>query len=94
MLLLDQLNAFPADDSSRELVLLCKRIATALSYSVMKHKVELPSPNIMDVEPYLNAFHSFLGDIAVAMNDLQPKVVEVVKEPEPEPEPDVWCPMI
>ena len=97
MLLIDQLMTFSADDSSRELVLLCKRIATALSYAVMKHKVELPAPNIMDVEPYLNAFQHFLADIAVAMNDLQPKVVEVKApepEPEPEPEPDEWLPMI
>lgn len=91
MLLIDQLVSFSADDSSRDLVLLCKRIATALSYSVMKHKVELPTPNLMDVELYLNAFQQFLEDIAVAMNDLQPKVV-VTKEPEPEPEE--WMPMI
>ena len=100
MLLIDQLMSFSVDDSSRALVLLCKRIATALSYAVMKHKVELPAPNIMDVEPYLNAFQQFLADIALAMNDLQPKVVEVVKEPEPEPEPESepepeeWLPMI
>ena len=95
MLLIDQLVGFSVDDSSRDLVLLCKRIATALSYAVMKHKVELPVPNIMDVELYLNAFQQFLEDIAVAMNDLQPKVV-VPKEPEPtpEPEPDEWFPMI
>ena len=99
MVLLEQLNSFSVDDSLRELLLLCKRIATALSYSVMQHKVELPQPNIMDAEPYLNAFQSFLGDIAIAMNDLQPKVVEVVKEPELEPEPEPpaeeeWMPMI
>jgi len=96
MVLLEQLNSFSVDDSLRELLVLCKRIATALSYSVMQHKVEMPAPNIMDAEPYLNAFLSFLDDIAVAMNDLQPKEV-VVKEPEPEPEPpveDEWMPMI
>ena len=95
MLLIEQLVSFSADDSSRDLVVLCKRIATALSYSVMKHKVELPAPNLMDVELYLNAFQQFLEDIAVAMNDLQPKVVvDVEPEPEPEPEPEEWMPMI
>lgn len=95
MLLIDQLVSFSADDSSRDLVVLCKRIATALSYSVMKHKVELPAPNLMDVELYLNAFQQFLEDIAVAMNDLQPKVVVAKEpEPEPEPEPEEWMPMI
>ncbi|MBR4148019.1 MAG: hypothetical protein IKU00_09085 [Bacteroidales bacterium] len=94
--LIDQLETFSPDDSLRELVLLDRRIAVALSYAVMKQKVELSVPNIMDVEPYLNVFKQFLEDIAVAMNDLQPKVVEVVKEPEPEPEPEpeIWCPQI
>ncbi len=97
MLLIDQLRSFSLDDSLRELMLLCRRISTALGYSVMQNKVELPTPFIMDAEPYLNAFLSFLSDIATAMNDLQPKVVEVVKEPEPEPEPpkeEEWFPMI
>lgn len=94
MILLDQLNSFSVDESSRELVLLCKRIATALSYSVFKHKAELPAPNIMDIEPYLNAFKVFMNDISVAMNDLKPTVVEVVKEKEPEPVEDVFCPII
>ena len=94
--LIDQLETFSPDDSLRELVLLDRHIAVALSYAVMKQKVELSVPNIMDVEPYLNVFKQFLEDIAVAMNDLQPKVVEVVKEPEPEPEPEpeIWCPQI
>jgi len=95
MLLIDQLNSFSVDDSLRELMVLCKRIATALCYSVMQQKVVIPVPNIMDVEPYLNAFVSFMGDIATAMNDLQPKVVEAPKEPEPEPPAeDEWMPMI
>jgi hypothetical protein len=52
----------------------------------------------MDIAPYLNAFKYFLSDVATAMNDLKPIVVEV-KEPEPEPEPeppveDVYCPII
>jgi hypothetical protein len=93
MILLEQLNSFSVDESSRELVLLCKRIATALSYSVYKRKAELPAPNIMDIEPYLNAFKVFMSDIAVAMNDLKPMVVEV-KEKEPEPVEDVFCPII
>lgn len=96
MVLLDQLANFSVDDSSRELVLLCKRIATALSYSILNHKSELPAPNINDIEPYLNAFMKFVEDIAAAMNDLQPKVVEV-KEKEKEPGPpvvDEWMPMI
>ena len=98
MILLDQLNNFMVDDSLRELMVLCMKIVTALSYSIYKHKTELNPPIIMDVEPFLNAFKAFLGDVAVAMNDLQPKVVEVVKEPEPEPEPepvvDEWMPAI
>ncbi len=94
MILLDQLNSFSIDDSSRELVLLCKRIATALSYSIYKHKAELPAPNIMDIEPYLDAFKAFLADAAVAMNDLKPTVaMPVEEEPEP-PVEDVFCPMI
>lgn len=98
MILLEQLNNFMVDDSMRELMVLCMKIVTALSYSVYKEKTELNPPIIMDVEPFLIAFKAFLGDIAVAMNDLQPKVVEVVKEPEPEPEPepvvDEWMPAI
>ena len=98
MILLEQLNNFMVDDSLRELMVLCVKIVTALSYSVYKHKTELNPPIIMDVEPYLNAFKAFLGDVAVAMNDLKPTVVEVVKEPEPEPEPepvvDEWMPAI
>ena len=95
MILIDQLASFSVDESSRELVILCKKIATALSYSVFKHKAELPAPNIMDIEPYLNAFKAFLGDITIAMNDLKP-VAAPVKEPEPKPEPevDVFCPII
>ena len=96
MLLLEQLLAFPVDDSSRELVVLCKRIASALGYSVYKQRPDLPAPNLMDIGPYLNAFKFFLSDVATAMNDLKPVVVEV-KEPEPEPEPpveDVFCPII
>ena len=96
MLLLEQLSSFPVDDSSRELVVLCKRIASALGYSVYKQRPDLPSPNLMDIAPYLNAFKFFLSDVATAMNDLKPTVVEV-KEPEPEPEPpveDVYCPII
>ena len=96
MILLEQLNNFMVDDSLRELMVLCMKIVTALSYSVYKHKTDLNPPIIMDVEPFLNAFKAFLGDIAVAMNDLKPVVVEVVKEPEPEPEPVVeeWMPAI
>ena len=94
MLLIDQLASFSVDDSLRELVLLCKRIATALSYSILKHKSELPMPNIMNVEPYFDAFMAFLDDMSVAMNDLKPMVVEVKeKEPEP-PVVDEWMPMI
>lgn len=96
MLLLEQLASFPVDDSSRELVVLCKRIASALGYSVYKQRPDLPSPNLMDIAPYLNAFKFFLSDVATAMNDLKATVVEV-KEPEPEPEPpveDVFCPII
>jgi len=96
MLLLEQLASFPVDDSSRELVVLCKRIASALGYSVYKQRPDLPSPNLMDIAPYLNAFKFFLSDVATAMNDLKPSVVEV-KESEPEPEPpveDVFCPII
>lgn len=96
MLLLEQLASFPVDDSSRELVVLCKRIASALGYSVYKQRPDLPSPNLMDIAPYLNAFKFFLSDVATAMNDLKPTVVEV-KESEPEPEPpveDVFCPII
>ena len=96
MLLLEQLASFPVDDSSRELVMLCTRIASALGYSVYKQRPDLPSPNLMDIAPYLNAFKFFLSDVATAMNDLKPTVVEV-KEPEPEPEPpveDVFCPII
>lgn len=96
MILIDQLVSFSVDESLRDLALLCKRIATGLSYSVFKHKAELPAPNIMDIEPYLNTFKAFLGDISVAMNDLRPVAV-TVKEPEPEPEPpveDVFCPII
>ena len=99
MILLEQLSNFMVDGSLRDLMLLCMKIVTALSYSVYKHKTELNPPIIMDVEPYLNAFKAFLGDITVAMNDLKPTVVEVVKEPEPEPEPepkpvDEWMPAI
>ena len=94
MLLIDQLASFSVDDSSRELVLLCKRIATALSFSLLKHKSELPMPNIMNIEPYLDAFLKFIDDMAVAMNELKPVVVEVKeKEPEP-PVVDEWMPMI
>ena len=94
MLLLEQLAAFPVDDSSRELVVLCKRIASALGYSVYKQRPDLPSPNLMDIAPYLNAFMSFLTDVATAMNDMKPTFVEV-KQPEPEtPEEDVFCPII
>ncbi len=96
MMLIDQLASFSIDESLRDLALLCKRIATGLSYSVFKQKAELPAPNIMDIETYLNAFKAFLGDISVAMNDLKPLTV-MVKEPEPEPEPpveDVFCPII
>jgi len=94
MILLDQLSSFSLDDSSRELVLLCKRIATALSYSIYKHKAELPAPNIMDIEPYLDAFKTFLADAAVAMNDLKPTVaMPVEEEPEP-PVEEAFCPMI
>lgn len=96
LLLLEQLASFPVDDSSRELVVLCKRIASALGYSVYKQRPDLPSPNLMDIAPYLNAFKFFLSDVATAMNDLKATVVEV-KEPEPEPEPpveDVFCPII
>ena len=92
--LIDQLMSFSVDDSSRELVLLCKRIASTLSYAVFKHKAELPAPNIMNIEPYLDVFMHFLDDIAVAMNDLKPAVVEVVKEKEPDPVVDEWMPMI
>ena len=94
--LIDQLTSFSVDDSSRELVLLCKRIATALSFAIYKHKAELPAPNIMNVEPYLDAFIQFLEDSAVAMNDLKPMMMEV-KEVEKEPEPpvvDEWMPII
>lgn len=96
MLLLEQLASFPVDDSSRELVMLCKRIASALGYSVYKQRPDLPPPNLMDVGPYLDAFKFFLSDVAKAMNDLKPTVVEI-EEPEPEPEPpveDVFCPII
>ncbi len=92
--LMDQLAGFSVDDSSRELVLLCKRIACALSFAIHKQKAELPAPNIMNIEPYLDAFVQFLEDAAVAMNDLKPMVVEVKeKEPEP-PAVDEWMPMI
>lgn len=95
LFLLEQLNSFSVDESLRDLVVLCKKITTVLSYSVFKHKTELPVPNLMDIEPYLNAFKAFLGDIAVAMNDLKPIVVEVAKEEEPEPPvEDVFCPII
>ena len=98
MILLEQLASFPVDDSSRELVMLCKRVASALGYSVYKQRPDLPAPNLMDIAPYLNAFKFFLSDVATAMNDLKATVVEV-KEPEPEPEPeppveDVFCPII
>lgn len=96
MVLIDQLATFSVDDSSRELVLLCKRISTALSFSIYKHKSELPAPNIMDIEPYLDAFTTFLADAAVAMNDLKATVAMPVEE-EQESEPpveDVFCPMI
>ena len=78
------------------MVVLCKRIASALGDSVYKQRPDLPSPNLMDIAPYLNAFKFFLSDVATAMNDLKPTVVEV-KESEPEPEPpveDVFCPII
>ncbi len=94
--LIDQLTGFSVDDSLRELVLLCKRIAAVLGYAVQKHKAELPAPNIMNVEPYLDAFTQFIEDMSVAMNDLKPMMVEV-KEKEPEPEQpvvDEWMPMI
>jgi len=92
--LMDQLAGFSVDDSSRELVLLCKRIASALSFAIHKQKAELPAPNIMNIEPYLDAFMQFMEDAAVAMNDLKPMVVEVKeKEPEP-PVVDEWMPMI
>lgn len=95
MLLLDQLTSFSVDESLRELVLLCKRVATALSYSVYKQKTELPAPNILDIEPYLNSFKAFLGDVAKAMNDLKPTVVTVEKEPEPEqPAEEEYFPII
>lgn len=96
MILLEQLNTFMVDDSLRDLIVLCMKITNALSYAVFKHKTELPPPIIMDVEPFLNAFKAFMGDIAIAMNDLKPVVVEVVKEKEPEPEPvaEEWMPMI
>ena len=99
MILLEQLSNFMVDNSLRDLMLLCMRIVTALSYSVYQHKTELNPPIIMDVEPFLNAFKAFLGDISVAMNDLKPKVVEVVKETEPEQEPEPepvneWMPEI
>ena len=77
MLLLEQLASFPVDDSSRELVVLCKRIASALGYSVYKQRPDLPSPNLMDIAPYLNAFKFFLSDVGTAMNDLKPTGVEV-----------------
>ena len=90
MVLLEQLLSFSVDDSSRDFVLLCKRIATALGYSVYKHRPELPSPDIRDIEPYLNAFLAFLADVAVAMNDLKPMAVPTVQEePSPELEPPV-----
>lgn len=94
-LLLEQLISFPIDESLRELVMLCKKIATVLSYSVYRHRSELPAPNIMDVEPYFNTFIKFLSDTTEAMNDLRPLVMTA--EPEPEPEPpveDVFCPII
>lgn len=92
--LMDQLMGFSVDDSLRELVLLCKRIAAMLSYAIHKHKAELPTPNIMNVEPYLDAFKQFLEETAVAMNDLKPMMLEVKeKEPEP-PVVDEWMPMI
>lgn len=96
LLLLDMLATFSVDESLREFVLLCKKVAAALGYSVYKHRPELPAPNVMDVEPYLNAFIAFLGDVSVAMNDLKPVTVAVVQE-EKEPEPpveDVFCPII
>lgn len=97
MILLDRLNSFVVDDSLHDLVVLCMNVVTALSYSVYKHKVEMPTPIIMDVEPYLDALKAFLADVAVAMNDLKP-FAKVVEEPEPEPEPqpvvDEWMPMI
>ncbi len=96
LLLLEQLNSFSVDESSRDLVILCKRIATALGYSVYRHRPEMPAPNIMDIEPYLNAFIQFLSDVAVAMNDLKPFVVKAEPEeiaPEP-PVEDVFCPII
>lgn len=95
MMLLDQLKTFSVDDSLRELMLLCRRVATALGYSVMQQKIELSLPYIMDAEPFLDAFLAFIDDIAIAMNDLKPE--EVVKEPDPEPEPpkvEEWYPMI
>ncbi len=89
--LIDQLMNFSVDDSSRDLVLLCKRISSTLSYALFKHKAEMPAPNLMNIEPYLDAFVTFLENAIVALNDLKPMVVEPVKEPEPV---DEWMPMI
>ncbi len=96
LLLLEQMNSFSVDESSRDLVILCKRIATALGYSVYRHRPEMPAPNIMDIEPYLDAFIQFLSDAAVAMNGLKPFVTKAEPEenvPEP-PVEDVFCPII
>ena len=94
MLLVDQLAGFSVDDSSRELAVLCKKIVSALSYSVLGRKADLPAPNIFDLEPFLNVFLDFIDEVAKAMDELKPKTV-VVKEPEPEqPVEDVWCPII
>lgn len=89
--LIDQLMNFSVDDSSRDLVVLCKRISSTLSYALFKHKAEMPAPNLMNIEPYLDDFIMFLENAEVALNDLKPTVVETVKEPEPV---DEWMPMI
>lgn len=74
--LADQLISFSIDDSSRELMLMCKRFMSALAYSIYKKKPEMPIPNVNDIEPYLDFFMSFVNDAAVAMKDLKPKEEE------------------
>lgn len=46
-------------------------------------KFELPVVNLNDVEPFFNAFATFLDNACVAMNDLEEKVIETKKPEEP-----------
>lgn len=46
-------------------------------------KLELPVANLNDIEPFFNAFATFLGEACIAMDDLKEKVVEIKKPEEP-----------